>query len=212
MHHRVVIGITGASGAAYTVRFLELLGRQGVELHVAASSMGRRLLFEELDIRHLTGEDLVGPELAGQVVVHTDNDFGATIASGTFQHDGMVVLPCSSNTLNAIAAGLTGTLVQRAAAVCLKERRKLVLAHRESPLSPIDIESMAKLTRAGATIAPLAPGFYMLPKTLDDLVDFMVGRLMDQLGYEHDLPVRWTGRSPEEVVSSMASPTPRSEA
>ncbi|MEE2907641.1 MAG: UbiX family flavin prenyltransferase [Planctomycetota bacterium] len=212
MHHRVVIGITGASGAAYTIRLMELLGQQGVEVHVAASAMGRRLLFEELDIRHLTGEDLVGPELADQIVVHTSNDFGATIASGTFQHDGMVVLPCSSNTLNAMAAGLTGTLVQRAAAVCLKERRKLVIAHRESPLSPIDIESMAKLNRAGAIIAPLAPGFYMLPKTVDDLVDFMVGRLMDQLGYDHDLPVRWTGTTSQETINPVGSPHPQSEA
>ena len=118
-----------------------------------------------------------------------------------FQHDGMVILPCSSNTLNSIAAGLTGTLIQRAAAVCLKERRKLVIAHRESPLSPIDIESMSKLNRAGAIIAPLSPGFYMLPKTLDDLVDFMVGRLMDQLGYDHKLPVRWKGSADKQDVN-----------
>ena len=212
MHHRVVIGITGASGAPYTIRLMELLARQGVEVHVAASSMGRRLLFEELDIRHFTGEAMLGADLADQVVVHTTNDFGATISSGTFQHDGMIVLPCSSNTLNAIAAGLTSTLVQRAAAVCLKERRKLVIAHRESPLSPIDIESMDKLNRAGAIIAPLAPGFYMLPKTLEDLVDFMVGRLMDQLGYDHDLPVRWTGSAEQASVNQQSSDLPRSDA
>ncbi|MDG2423404.1 MAG: UbiX family flavin prenyltransferase [Phycisphaerales bacterium] len=212
MHHRVVIGITGASGAAYTIRLVELLARQGVEVHVAASAMGRRLLFEELDIRHFNSEDLVGPDLASQVVVHTANDFGATISSGTFQHDGMVVLPCSSNTLNAIAAGLTGTLVQRSAAVCLKERRKLIIAHRESPLSPIDIESMARLNRAGAIIAPLSPGFYMLPKTLDDVVDFMVGRLMDQLGYDHDLPVRWTGSADKEGISQLTPDRPQSDA
>ncbi|MCH2134210.1 MAG: UbiX family flavin prenyltransferase [Phycisphaerales bacterium] len=196
MHRRVVIGISGASGAAYSIRLLELLAREGIELHVAASPLGRRMLFEELDIRHFKAEDLVGPDLADQVTIHADNDFGATIASGTFQHDGMVVVPCSSNTLNAIAAGLTGTLVQRAAAVCLKEGRRLIIAHRESPVSPIDVESMGKLQRAGAVIAPLSPGFYMMPKTVQDIVDFMAGRLMDQLGYDHDLPVRWTGSTP----------------
>ena len=196
MHRRVVVGISGASGAAYSIRLLELLAREGIELHVAASPLGRRMLFEELDIRHFKAEDLVGPDLADQVTIHADNDFGATIASGTFQHDGMVVVPCSSNTLNAIAAGLTGTLVQRAAAVCLKEGRRLIIAHRESPVSPIDVESMGKLQRAGAVIAPLSPGFYMMPKTVQDIVDFMAGRLMDQLGYDHDLPVRWTGSTP----------------
>ncbi len=197
MHHRIVIGITGASGAPYTVRFLELMARQGVELHVSASALGRRLLFEEQDIRHYTAEALVGPELADRVVIHSDNDFGAIIASGSFQHDGMVILPCSSNTLNSIAAGITSTLVHRAAMVCLKERRKLLIAHRESPLSPIDIDSMATLTRAGATIVPLAPGFYMRPERVEDLVDFMVARLMDQLGYQHDLKIRWKGETDE---------------
>ena len=197
MHHRIVIGITGASGAPYTVRFLELMARQGVELHVSASALGGGLLFEEQDIRHYTAEALVGPELADRVVIHSDNDFGAIIASGSFQHDGMVILPCSSNTLNSIAAGITSTLVHRAAMVCLKERRKLLIAHRESPLSPIDIDSMATLTRAGATIVPLAPGFYMRPERVEDLVDFMVARLMDQLGYQHDLKIRWKGETDE---------------
>ncbi|MDG2095482.1 MAG: UbiX family flavin prenyltransferase [Phycisphaerales bacterium] len=197
MHQRIVIGITGASGAPYTVRFLELMARQGVELHVSASALGRRLLFEEQDIRHFTSEALVGSELADQLIIHSDNDFGAIIASGSFQHDGMVILPCSSNTLNSIAAGITSTLVHRAAMVCLKERRKLLIAHRESPLSPIDIESMASLTRAGATIVPLAPGFYMRPERVEDLIDFMVARLMDQLGYDHGLKIRWKGEADE---------------
>ena len=197
MHQRIVIGITGASGAPYTVRFLELMARQGVELHVSASALGRRLLFEKQDIRHFNSEALVGPELADQLVIHSDNDFGAIIASGSFQHDGMAILPCSSNTLNSIAAGITSTLVHRAAMVCLKERRKLLIAHRESPLSPIDIESMASLTRAGATIVPLAPGFYMKPERVEDLIDFMVARLMDQLGYQHGLKIRWKDEADE---------------
>ena len=199
MHHRVVIGISGASGAAYSIRLLKLLAEAGVECHVAITALGRRMLFEELEIKQATPEALVGSTHAGQVVIHGDNDFGALIASGTFQHDGMIIVPCSSNTLNSVASGLTSTLVQRAAAVCLKERRKLILAHRESPLSDIDVQSMAKLSQAGAIIAPLAPGFYMLPKTIEDIVDFMAGRLMDQLGYDHDLPVRWTGSVKSEA-------------
>ena len=202
MHHRIVIGITGASGAPYTVRFLELMARQGVELHVSASALGRRLLFEEQGIRKYSPEALVGPELADKVVLHSDNDFGAVISSGSFQHDGMVIVPCSSNTMNSIASGITTTLVQRAAMVCLKERRKLLIAHRESPLSAVDIDSMAKLTRAGAMILPLSPGFYMMPDRVEDLIDFMVARLMDQLGYEHNLNVRWKGEPAEDAVSS----------
>ena len=206
MHHKVVIGITGASGAPYTVRFLELMARQGVELHVSASALGRRLLFEEQDIRHFTSEALVGPELADRVIIHSDKDFGAVISSGSFQHDGMVIQPCSSNTLNSIASGITSTLVQRAAMVCLKERRRLLVAYRESPLSAIDIDSMATLTRAGATIIPLAPGFYMMPKRVEDLIDFMVARLMDQLGFGHDLNVRWKGEVDDVTAGNRSSP------
>ena len=118
---------------------------------------------------------------------------GAVIASGSFRHDGMVIVPCSSNTLGALAAGMTTTLLQRAAAVTLKEGRKLILAHRETPLSRIDIGNMDRLSGAGAQIVPLSPGFYMQPRTIDDLIDFMVGRLLDHLEIDHDLPVRWDG-------------------
>ena len=100
-------------------------------------------------------------------------------------------MPCSSNTLGAIAAGITGNLIQRAAAVTLKERRKLILAHRESPLSHIDILNLAKLSEAGAIITPLSPGFYLMPRTIEDLVDFMAGKILDLLGVEHDLDTRW---------------------
>jgi 4-hydroxy-3-polyprenylbenzoate decarboxylase len=119
--HRVVIGITGASGAPYTMRLLQLLAEQDIECHVAVSTLGRRLLFDECDVRKITPEDLVGAALASHIHIHNDNDLGATIASGSFLHDGMVVIPCSSNTLGAIANGLTMNLVQRAAAVTLKE-------------------------------------------------------------------------------------------
>jgi 4-hydroxy-3-polyprenylbenzoate decarboxylase len=125
------------------------------------------------------------------LVIHNDKDLGSSIASGTFLHDGMIIVPCSSNSVGAIASGLTNTLVQRAASVTLKERRTLVVAHRETPLSHIDVENIATLSRAGAIVAPLSPGFYLQPKTLDDLVDFMAGKLVDLVGVNHDLPVRW---------------------
>jgi len=188
---RIVIGITGASGAPYAIRLLQLLAEHGVECHVAVSTLGRRLLFDEMDISKLSAESLVGDALASFVHLHNDNDLGATIASGSFLHDGMVIVPCSSNTLGAIAGGLTMNLVQRAAAVTLKEGRRLILAHRESPLSRIDLGNMERIAAAGAVIAPLSPGFYLRPRTLDDLVDFMVGKLLDLLEIEHELSTRW---------------------
>ena len=190
---RVVVGISGASGAPYGVRLIELLAIRGIEVHVAVSDLGRRLLGEEAGIAPVTAEALVGSGDPNLVTVHSGRDMGAVIASGSFRHDGMVIVPCSSNTLGALAAGMTTTLLQRAAAVTLKEGRKLILAHRETPLSRIDIGNMDRLSGAGAQIVPLSPGFYMQPRTIDDLIDFMVGRLLDHLEIDHDLPVRWDG-------------------
>lgn len=190
---RVVVGISGASGAPYGVRLIELLAIRGIEVHVAVSDLGRRLLGEEAGIAPVTAESLAGSGDPNLVTVHSGRDMGAVIASGSFRHDGMVIVPCSSNTLGALAAGMTTTLLQRAAAVTLKEGRKLILAHRETPLSRIDIGNMDRLSGAGAQIVPLSPGFYMQPRTIDDLIDFMVGRLLDHLGIDHDLPVRWDG-------------------
>jgi 4-hydroxy-3-polyprenylbenzoate decarboxylase len=190
---RVVVGISGASGAPYGVRLIELLTIRGIEVHVAVSDLGRRLLGEEAGIAPVTAEALAGSGDPNLVTIHSGRDMGAVIASGSFRHDGMVIVPCSSNTLGALAAGMTTTLLQRAAAVTLKEGRKLILAHRETPLSRIDIGNMDRLSGAGAQIVPLSPGFYMQPRTIDDLIDFMVGRLLDHLEIDHDLPVRWDG-------------------
>jgi len=190
---RVVVGISGASGAPYGVRLIELLAIRGIEVHVAVSDLGRRLLGEEAGIAPVTAESLAGSGDPNLVTVHSGRDMGAVIASGSFRHEGMVIVPCSSNTLGALAAGMTTTLLQRAAAVTLKEGRKLILAHRETPLSRIDIGNMDRLSGAGAQIVPLSPGFYMQPRTIDDLIDFMVGRLLDHLEIDHDLPVRWDG-------------------
>lgn len=186
---KIVVGVTGASGAPYTVRVIRLLIESGVEVHLTVSTMGRRLLFEESNISTVDAKSFQVDQ--NLLIVHNDKDLGSSIASGSFLHDGMIIVPCSSNSMGAIASGLTNTLVQRAAAVTLKERRILVLAHRESPLSTIDVGNLAKLSHAGALIAPLSPGFYMQPKTIEDLVDFMAGKLVDLVGVHHDLPVRW---------------------
>ena len=191
MTKRIVVGVSGASGAPYAIRLIQLLMENGVEVHLCVSDLGKRLLFEESGVKKLNAEDLGVGAFNSNLVLHNDRDLGAPIASGTFLHDGMIVLPCSSNTLGSIASGITSTLVQRAALVCLKERRKLVLGHRESPLSLIDIENIKRTTEAGAVVAPLSPGFYMNPATIEDVVDFMVGKLVDLLDINHKLPVRW---------------------
>lgn len=186
----IIVGITGASGALYATRLIELLVEADVHAHVVVSSLGRRLLFDELGMRKVDA-NVLAPARPDMVTMYSDNDVGAKIASGSFLNDGMVIVPCSANTLGAIASGLGDNLVKRAAAVALKERRKLVLAYRESPMSHIDILNMQRLSEAGAIIAPLAPGFYLLPKSIDELVDFMVARLLDLLGVEHTLNMRW---------------------
>ena len=185
------MGVTGASGAPYFLRVLHLLLEADVEVHLAVSDLGKRLLFEESNITGVSAEKLGVQEFENNLVVYSNKDLGALIASGSFLHDGMIVLPCSSNTLGAIASGITNNLVQRAAAVTLKERRTLILAHRESPANLIDLQNMCTVTQAGGIIAPLAPGFYMQPKSIDDIVDFMAGKLVDLVGVDHAMPVRW---------------------
>ncbi len=196
---RIVIGITGASGAPYALRVMELLAEAEVEIYLSVSKLGRRLLADELGIKHLDPDAFTSGR--GELVtIQNDNDLGATIASGSFLHQGMVIVPCSSNTMGAIASGITGNLVQRAAAVTLKERRKLILAHRESPLSHIDILNLARLSEAGAIITPLSPGFYLMPRTIEDLVDFMAGKILDLLGVSHRLETRWEEQlTPDEL-------------
>ena len=199
---KIVVGVTGASGAPYLLAFLHLLVEADVDVHLTISTLGKRLLAEESDITSIHAESLGISEFGNAITVYNNKDLGAKIASGTFLHDGMIVLPCSSNTLGAIASGITNTLVQRAAAVTLKERRLLVLAHRESPLSLIDIRNMCTATEAGAVIAPLSPGFYMLPDSIQDVVDFMAGKLADLLLVEHSLPIRWNPETSRAATNS----------
>lgn len=200
---RLVVAITGASGAVYAHRLIQLVVASGIETHLVVSPLGQRLLHDELGLEGLTPSGLAA--LAGiesehkpdNLILHNFRDVGATIASGSFRHDGMIIVPCSSNSLGSIASGSGQNLVHRAAHVTLKERRRLVLVHREMPLSLIDIRNMQTVTEAGAIMCPAQPGFYMLPQTIEDLVDFVVGRVLDLVDVEHDLNIRWS----EKVAS-----------
>lgn len=188
---RVVVAVTGASGAAYARRLLECLAGSGAETHLVISPYGRRLFADELAIPKPTPTALVGPRLAPFITAHRYRDVGDTLASGSFLTDAMIVCPCSSNTLGEIAAGTGANLISRAAAVHLKESRRLILVPREMPLSQIEMENMLRISRAGGIICPASPGFYMLPRSVEDLVDFVVGKLLDLVGIEHTLRTRW---------------------
>src|SRR5215204_2139744 len=186
----IVTAITGASGALYAQRFIQGLVAAGVNVHLVVSPLGRRLLHDELGMETI---DL--PALAGAdhhtVTLYNYNDVGAKLASGSFLHDGMVIVPCSSNTLAQIAHGIGENLICRAAAVTLKERRRLVLCHREMPLSPIDVNNYKTLSDAGVVLASANPGFYLNPTSVLEVVDFVAGKLLDLLGVKHALDTRW---------------------
>lgn len=197
---RYVLGVSGASGAWYALRLLEQLLLAGAEVHLVVSEYGRRLLGDESGVKRVAYEDLL-PHLADhpgagsmreRLVCHPNKDVGAVIASGSFLHDGMAVLPCSSTSLGAIATGSGSNLLTRAAMVTLKERRPLVVCHRESPLSLVDIENMRTLALAGAIVCPTNPGLYLLPRSVGEVVDFVVGKVLDLLGVTHGLAIRWS--------------------
>lgn len=197
-HKRLVLGVSGASGAPYAVRMLEQLLVSGAEVHLVVSEYGQRLLFDELGVKKPQLDQLCPnlagvPGLADRLTVHPNKDVGALIASGSFLHHGMVVAPCSSTSLGAIATGAGSNLLTRAAIVTLKERRPLILCHREMPLGLIDIENLRTLALAGATLCSPNPGFYLHPASVHDIVDFTAGKVLDLLGVEHDLRIRWTG-------------------
>lgn len=182
-----MLGITGASGALYARAILQAMLAAGGEVHLTISPTGQRLIAEEL------GELLPAPAATGRLVEHSCKDVGAACASGSFLFDGMVVAPCSSQTLCAIAAGLGDNLIHRSAHVSLKERRRLILLHRETPLTLMDIRAMETVTLAGAVVMPASPGFYHQPKSLDDLARFMAERVMDLLGWPAQGAQRWGG-------------------
>jgi 4-hydroxy-3-polyprenylbenzoate decarboxylase len=188
----VVLALTGASGAAYGVRLLEVLAGQDVPVWLIASAHGLRLLREECGIESLDALRAaagVGPG----VRTFPDGDRGALPASGSQRTAGMVICPCSMGTVAAIAAGTSRSLVERAADVTLKERRRLILVPRETPLSLVHLRNLVAVTEAGAVVVPAAPGFYHRPTRVDQLVDFIVQRVVDQLGLEIEMAPRWTG-------------------
>lgn len=195
--HPVVLAITGASGAPYAVRVLAALLELHVPTWLIVSGHGWRLLQTESGIGDLPAlrEQVGRAAFDAHVRVFDDADRGAAPASGSARTSGMVVCPCSMGTVSAIAHGTSRSLVERAADVTLKERRRLLLVPRETPLSLIHLENLAQVTRAGATVIPAAPGFYHAPTSISDLVDFVVARILDHLDLEHAVGTRWSGGS-----------------
>ncbi len=192
---RLIVGITGASAVVYGVRLLEVLAkREDMEIHLTISSSGARALWEELkieiDINDFKLQSLIGMDTE-QIIYHHESDIGASIASGSFRTEGMIVVPCSMGTVASIAAGISRNLIQRASDVCIKERRKLVIVPRETPLSSIHLENMLKLSRVGVCVLPAMPGFYHFPKSVDDQINFVVTKILDQFGIDSGLTQRW---------------------
>lgn len=215
----VVLAITGASGSAYALRLMQVLLASGQNLHLVVSGAARQVIVRELEVEFpsnsastqewiaMIDQALTGPigtawgfsdpepwtQAYGEIRSYAPSDYSSGIASGSFRTRGMVICPCSMGTLSAIATGASTNLIQRAADVHLKERRPLVLVPRETPLSLIQLENMTRVCSAGATVMPAMPGFYHKPLKIADLVDFMVGRILDHLNIEHTLMQRWGG-------------------
>jgi 4-hydroxy-3-polyprenylbenzoate decarboxylase len=205
----VAVGITGASGALYAVRTLAALLARGVTVDLVVSDYGRRLLRDELGPEaaldrlpaYLSGR--YGPAVGdGRLIVHSNKDLGASIASGSQGCEAMVVVPCSMKTLAGIAHGLSRSLIERAADVMLKERRPLVIVPRETPLSLPQLKNLVLCAEAGAVVVPAMPAFYQQPATLDDIGDFMAGKILSVLGIAHDLYPAWTGEVPAAEPAS----------
>jgi len=183
---KIIVGITGATGAILGIRFLEALKTAGVESHLVISKWGRQTLEHETDYAYEAITALTSR-------TYSPAEMGAAVSSGSFITDGMIIIPCSMRTLGAIAHGTGDTLVHRAADVILKERRPLVLVPRETPLNTIHLENMLKLSRLGVTMLPPMPAFYTHPKSVDDIIDHTVSRALDQFQIENNLTDRWDG-------------------
>ncbi len=185
---RLIIGMSGASGVIYGVRLLEVLKNLNIETHLIMTTAAKETLRLETDYQIHEVESLASKS-------YSINDIAAPMASGSFKFDAMIIVPCSMKTLAGIATGYTSNLLLRAADVALKERRPLILVIRETPLTIIHIRNMLIAAKAGAIILPAMPGFYHNPKTIQDMIDFIVGKILDQLGIEHNLYQRWEGAS-----------------
>lgn len=197
---RVVVAVTGASGALYAVRLLKACLELGLDVELVASGYGKRLLIEECDLNLKTTtvtawlDAHYGPaERPGQLTTHSEHDMGARLASGSYAWDGMAVIPCSMKTLSGIARGAASNLIERAADVTLKERRSLVLVPRETPLNLIQLTNLVEAARAGAAILPAMPAFYQRPQSFEDLADFIAGRVLSLWQVRHGLFEPWTG-------------------
>lgn len=201
---RWVIGITGASGAIYGIRLIEELLSAGLHVHLVVTEAGWRVLKEELgwetSRRQAALEQLFGKELStGQLQFHPNADIGASIASGSFRVEGMVIIPCSMGSLAALANGISDDLLTRAGDVMLKEGRPLLLVPRETPLHAIHLENMLKLSRLGVRIIPAMPAFYYKPQTMDEMINFLVGKVLDNMSIEHTLYRRWGDQQHEQT-------------
>lgn len=200
MKPSIAVGVTGASGAIYAVRTIAALMETGCHLEIVFSDYGKRLLMDELggDAKVDRLQDLLevkyGPAVRnGSFVVHSNKDLGATLASGSHRCTGMVIVPCSMKTLAGVALGLSRSLIERAADVMLKEHRRLVLVPRETPMSLPALRHQVAAAEAGAMILPAMPAFYQQPKTIDDLADFIAGKILNALGFEQQLFAPWKG-------------------
>lgn len=193
---RIILGITGASGAPYGVTLMRELLQLDVQIHLIVSESAIIVMREELGMRFgSAGFDLsiyAGQDVPkDRVIIHDEKDLAAPPASGSFKHDGMTICPCSMKTLAAVAHGVGGSLISRAADTCLKERRRLVLVPRETPLSLVHLRNMTVATEAGAIVLPAMPGFYHQPKSIDDLTRHLAMKILDALGLEHQINLRW---------------------
>lgn len=186
MVKRLVVGITGASGVIYGIRLLEVLKQLDIETHVILSPSAKITVVAETRYSVDSVE-----KLASKVFKYSD--IAAEISSGSYETDGMIVIPCSMHTLGALASGVADNLLTRAAEVTMKEQRPLILVPRETPLTLIHLENMTRLSQAGAIMVPAMPGFYFMPKSLDEIVDHIVGKVLDLLKLKHSLYRRWKG-------------------
>jgi len=185
---RLIVAITGASGVVYGKRFLEVLNEKKVEIYLIVSKAAERVIEHELEMNRKDLEKLAHH-------IYSDGDLGAPFMSGSFQTDGMVIVPCSMKTLAGIAHGYSDNLILRAADVTLKERRKLVVVPRETPLNVVHLRNMLTVAKLGVVVVPAMPAYYHKPKKVGELVDFVVGKVLDCLGIEHRLYRRWQGLS-----------------
>lgn len=198
-----VVGISGASGVIYGLRLTQVLAELGYDFALTITDAARQVIQEELEIeiRDLSRDEFLSqlfkPAVLERIRYYHYKDLLAPISSGSFPTSGMIIMPCSVSTLSQIANGASQNLLERAADVTLKERRKLILVPRETPFSAIHLENMLKLARLGVDIVPANPGFYGMPKRIDDLIDFVVGKVLDLLGIEAELFRRWRGKEAE---------------